>query len=189
MARIRHENSRWSNVFCQKYNSNTAITAKFDGDTYAMDIIIKKPTKYYSARMDTLCTYHRRIGHINLSTLLRMAKLNAVIGLERVKAIEKVYLQYLQHGETIQTTTSDMDSHVTKPLQIGHSDTCVSDAHRLPVAHDILSYLRHEFWQWIHWLSSSTYDATQVKSTRTMETVRCYGGTTNITQNKMYQVR
>lgn len=72
-------------------NDAVTITAKFDGDMYVMDMKGEKPAKCYSVRKDDLRTLHRRMEHVNVTKLLRTAKLGAVVGLERVEATPKKF--------------------------------------------------------------------------------------------------
>lgn len=64
-------------------------------------------------------------GHVNVKTLLKTAKTDAVIGLERVEAVpEKFTCDACSLGKQPRQQHSSVESQTASPLELVHSDEC-----------------------------------------------------------------
>lgn len=120
-------NTQHDRMYISKANK-VAITAKFDGDIYIMDMKIEKPVKGYSAQMENLRTYHRRMGHVNVMTLLKTTNSRnsfAEIGLKKVEATPgKFTCDTCSLGKQPRQQYPLLESQITTPLEVIHSDVC-----------------------------------------------------------------
>lgn len=117
-------NTQGDRMYITKDNA-VAVTAKFDGNMYLMDMKIEKREKCYSAGMNNLHTYRQRMGHVNVTTLLKTAKSDAVIGLKKVKvAAEKFQCDACSLGKQTRQQHPPVQSQIILPLEIIHSDVC-----------------------------------------------------------------